>query len=67
MAELLRVEGLCSGYGQARVVNNVSFALAEGKSLALLGRNGVGKTTTLKAIMGIRMASSAPHLFFNAS
>ena len=53
MAELLRVEGLSSGYGPARVVNNVSFALEEGRSLALLGRNGVGKTTLLNSLIGV--------------
>jgi branched-chain amino acid transport system ATP-binding protein len=53
MAELLRVEGLSSGYGAARVVNNVSFALGEGQSLALLGRNGVGKTTLLNSLIGV--------------
>ncbi len=53
MAELLRVEGLSSGYGEARVVSNVSFALAEGKSLALLGRNGVGKTTLVNSLIGV--------------
>ena len=53
MTELLRVEGLSSGYGPARVVNHVSFALAEGKSLALLGRNGVGKTTLINSLIGV--------------
>ena len=53
MVDLLRVEGLCAGYGQARVVNNVSFALAEGQSLALLGRNGVGKTTLVNSLIGV--------------
>jgi branched-chain amino acid transport system ATP-binding protein len=53
MAELLRVEGLSSGYGRARVVNNISFALAAGRSLALLGRNGVGKTTLLNSLIGV--------------
>ena len=53
MAELLRVEGLSAGYGAARVVNNVSFALGEGQSLALLGRNGVGKTTLLNSLIGV--------------
>ena len=50
MGELLRVEALCSGYGQARVVNNVSFGLQEGRSLALLGRNGTGKTTLINSL-----------------
>ena len=53
MAELLRVEGLSSGYGPARVVSNVSFALAAGRSLALLGRNGVGKTTLVNSLIGV--------------
>ncbi len=53
MAELLRVEGLSSGYGPARVVSNVSFALAQGRSLALLGRNGVGKTTLVNSLIGV--------------
>ena len=53
MAELLRVEGLSSGYGEARVVSNVSFALGEGQSLALLGRNGVGKTTLINSLIGV--------------
>ncbi len=53
MAELLRVEGLVSGYGAARVVSNVSFSLNNGKSLALLGRNGVGKTTLVNTLIGV--------------
>jgi branched-chain amino acid transport system ATP-binding protein len=53
MTELLRVEALCSGYGPARVVNNVSFGLAEGRSLALLGRNGTGKTTLIDSLIGV--------------
>jgi branched-chain amino acid transport system ATP-binding protein len=53
MAELLRVEALSSGYGAARVVSNVSFALSAGQSLALLGRNGVGKTTLLNSLIGV--------------
>jgi len=53
MAELIRVEALSSGYGPARVVNNVSFALAQGRSLALLGRNGTGKTTLINSLIGV--------------
>ena len=53
MAELLRVEGLRSGYGGAIIVDGVSFALGEGKCLALLGRNGTGKTTLLNSIIGV--------------
>ncbi len=53
MAELLRVEGLRAGYGQAVVVQGVDFTLAEGRSLALLGRNGTGKTTLLNSLVGV--------------
>jgi len=50
--ELLRVENLCAGYGDARVLEDVCFQLEEGDSLALLGRNGMGKTTVLATLMG---------------
>jgi branched-chain amino acid transport system ATP-binding protein len=53
MAELLRVEALSAGYGEARVISNIDFALEDGKSLALLGRNGVGKTTLLNSLIGV--------------
>jgi len=53
VAELLRVEGLRAGYGQAIVIDGVSFALEEGQSLALLGRNGVGKSTLLRTFVGL--------------
>ena len=53
MAELLRVEHLTAGYGEGIVVEDVSFALEDGDSLALLGRNGVGKTTLLVTLMGL--------------
>ncbi|MBX3606764.1 MAG: ABC transporter ATP-binding protein [Piscinibacter sp.] len=52
MAELLRVEGLKSGYGEAVVVQGVDLALEPGASLALLGRNGTGKTTLLNTLVG---------------
>jgi branched-chain amino acid transport system ATP-binding protein len=54
MSELLRVEGLTAGYDDGNVViEGVSLALGEGSTLALLGRNGVGKTTLLASIMGL--------------
>ena len=53
MAELLAVEGLTAGYGESVVLEDVSLALEEGDSLALLGRNGVGKTTLLVTLMGL--------------
>ena len=53
MAELLAVEGITAGYGESVVLEDVSFALEEGDSMALLGRNGVGKTTLLVTLMGL--------------
>jgi branched-chain amino acid transport system ATP-binding protein len=53
MAELLRVDGLTAGYGEAVVIEDVGFAIDEGRSLALLGRNGMGKTTLLATIVGV--------------
>ena len=52
MAELLKVENLSAGYGAAVVLHGVSFALDEGKTLALLGRNGTGKTTLINTLAG---------------
>src|ERR1700744_2930732 len=52
MAELLRVENLWAGYGNATVLEDFSFSLEAGGSLALLGRNGMGKTTLLATLMG---------------
>jgi branched-chain amino acid transport system ATP-binding protein len=48
----LDVDDLCAGYGSAVVIRNVSFAVPSGSSLAILGRNGMGKTTLIKAVLG---------------
>ena len=53
MAELLRVENLSAGYGEALVIQGLSFAVQDGQSLALLGRNGVGKTTLIDSVIGV--------------
>ena len=52
MAELLKVEDLSAGYGEAVVLTGINFALAEGETLALLGRNGTGKTTLMDTLAG---------------
>jgi branched-chain amino acid transport system ATP-binding protein len=51
--ELLRVQDLHAWYGESHVLHGMNFAVGEGEVVTLLGRNGVGKTTTLKAVMGI--------------
>lgn len=53
MAELLRVDGLSAGYGEAQILFGVEFQLHEGRSMALLGRNGVGKTTLINSLVGV--------------
>jgi branched-chain amino acid transport system ATP-binding protein len=52
MAELLKVDSLSAGYGEAVVLQGVSLALDEGETLALLGRNGTGKTTLINTLAG---------------
>ena len=52
MNDLLRVEDLSAGYGEAVVLNQVSISLCEGQTLALLGRNGTGKTTLINTLAG---------------
>ena len=52
MAELLKVEGLSAGYGEAVVLHGVSLSINEGETLALLGRNGTGKTTLINTLAG---------------
>ena len=50
---LLDVQGLTCGYGEAVVLTDVSFQLQAGRSLALLGRNGTGKTTLIDTMVGV--------------
>jgi branched-chain amino acid transport system ATP-binding protein len=53
MPDLLNVQGLTAGYGEAIVLTDVTFKMAEGRALALLGRNGMGKTTLVNSIVGV--------------
>jgi branched-chain amino acid transport system ATP-binding protein len=53
MPELLRVEDVSAGYGEARVLSGISLTLQEGEALALLGRNGTGKTTLINTLVGV--------------
>ena len=51
---MLEVQNLSAGYATGTVLRGVSLGVAEGEVLALLGRNGMGKTTLLRAIAGLR-------------
>ena len=51
--DTLEVTGLHVSYGESRIIEDVSFRIAERESLALMGRNGMGKTTLLKALIGM--------------
>jgi branched-chain amino acid transport system ATP-binding protein len=53
MAKLLAMEGVTAGYGDSIILEDVSLDMEEAGSLALLGRNGVGKTTLLLTLMGM--------------
>jgi branched-chain amino acid transport system ATP-binding protein len=50
---MLEVRGIHSYYGQAHILSDVSLTLAQGEIVVLLGRNGAGKSTTIKSIMGM--------------
>ena len=50
---LLAVDNLVSGYGASQVLNRMSLRVRRGECVSLLGRNGMGKSTTIKAIMGL--------------
>ena len=52
-APLLEVRGLCAWYGPAQALFDVDLEVAGGEVVALIGRNGAGKSTTLKAILGL--------------
>ena len=52
MTELLQVENLSAGYGEAVILDRVSLSLPAGETMALLGRNGTGKTTLINTLAG---------------
>ena len=53
MAEVLRISGLQAWYGESHVLHGVDLAVNEGEVVTLLGRNGAGRTSTLKSILGL--------------
>ena len=51
--EFLRIEGLHAWYGESHILHGVDLAVSEGEVVCLLGRNGAGRTTTLRAVLGL--------------
>ena len=62
---LLEIKNVSSGYGSTTIVNNFSFEINSGEILSITGRNGMGKTTLLKTIMGLIKANSGSIYFKN--
>ena len=50
---MLEIQNINSYYGESRVLNELSLSVPNGEIVGLIGRNGVGKSTTLKSIMGL--------------
>ena len=57
MTELLGLSGVESGYGDARILHRVDLSIGEGERVAILGRNGVGKTTVVNTFLGVARLS----------
>lgn len=53
MKPLVEISGLCAGYGAAEVLFGINMSLGQGKVTTLMGRNGMGKTTTVHCLMGL--------------
>jgi branched-chain amino acid transport system ATP-binding protein len=64
---MLRVENLAAGYGPAQVLFDISFAVETGEVVTLLGRNGMGKTTTIRTLMGLVHARGGSASFDGAA
>ena len=66
MADVLEVAGIETAYGLSQVLFGVSFAIAPGEMVTLMGRNGMGKTTTVRSIMGLTPARAGSVRFAGA-
>ena len=64
---MLEVMGLNAGYGRAHILFDVELSLAKGEVVVLLGRNGAGKSTTMKTVMGLLKAMSGRVQFLGAA
>jgi branched-chain amino acid transport system ATP-binding protein len=63
-ATALDITGLVSGYGDSMILNHVDLSLMPGRILAVVGKNGMGKTTLLKTIMGfVEARRGSIHIF----
>src|SRR5262244_773102 len=58
MASLLALDGVQTSYGLSQVLHGISLAIAPGEVVTLMGRNGMGKTTTVRSIMGLTRATA---------
>ncbi|MER1966475.1 ABC transporter ATP-binding protein [Castellaniella sp. GW247-6E4] len=63
MTKLLDIQGMCVAYGPIEAVRGIDLEIAPGEVVALVGSNGAGKSTTLKAIMGLQQPSAGQILF----
>jgi branched-chain amino acid transport system ATP-binding protein len=59
---ILARDRVCAGYAQSTVLFDLSLEIETGECIGLLGRNGVGKTTTIRAVMGLTPAVCAENL-----
>ncbi|MEL7303772.1 MAG: ABC transporter ATP-binding protein [Pseudomonadota bacterium] len=64
---MLRLSGVEAGYGAAKVLHGVSFEIGQGEAVALMGRNGMGKTTTVRTIFGLLPITSGNIVLEEAS
>jgi urea transport system ATP-binding protein len=60
---VLEVAGLCAAYGRTPVLRGVDLTIAKGEIVSLVGRNGVGKTTTMRCLIGLLPATSGQIVF----
>lgn len=63
---LLEIKNLNTLYGRSHILHDLSFRLEKGQSMSLMGRNGMGKTTTLKSILGLVLPRSG-HVYFDGN